>query len=128
VHRLCLLLFAFERLKVVETTLARHLALELFESIERHPRCICPGSNRDGESRAGMSSLQNVLVGLKDLSCLVEIINILVRVGLCGLEKGLRWLCEDDTLASACWHGEIEREERGTRMGWVGWDVGMKRD
>lgn len=27
-----------------------------------------------------------------------------MRVGLCSLEKGLGWFCEDDTFASACWH------------------------
>ena len=39
-HCLCLLLFALERLEVVEAALACDLALELFEPVERHSGSI----------------------------------------------------------------------------------------
>lgn len=50
VHGLGLLLFAVERLKVVEAALASDLALKLLEPIEGHPRCVRSGE-REGETR-----------------------------------------------------------------------------
>jgi hypothetical protein len=45
-HCLSFLLFALERLEIVEATLACDLTLELFQSVEGHSRRIRPG---DGE-------------------------------------------------------------------------------
>ena len=44
-HSLCLLLFAFKRLEVVEATLSRNLALELLEPVKGHSRSIGPEEN-----------------------------------------------------------------------------------
>lgn len=53
----------------------------------------------------------------------MEIINLLVETRLCGLEEGLRRLCEDYTFAPACWHckmrgGRKRMGECGKEMGW----------
>lgn len=41
-HGPCFLLFALKCLEIVHATLARELALELFEMVERHSRGIGP--------------------------------------------------------------------------------------
>ena len=80
-HRLGLMLFTFERLEVVKATLASDLALELFESVEGHSRRISPGEGAEGRSGKGRGgSGLRALIGFEYLSCLMEIINLLVGV------------------------------------------------
>lgn len=52
-HCLGLMLFTFERLEIVEATLASDFALELFQSVEGHSRGIGPGEGQSGKGRGG---------------------------------------------------------------------------
>lgn len=60
-------LFTIERLEVVEATLARNLALELFEFIEAHPCGV-------------------LLVCFKNLACLLKEEDVSVWVMFCSVQ------------------------------------------
>lgn len=59
--------------------------------------------------------MTNSLISLKDLACLGQKIDLLVRVMLSGIEEVLRWFSEEDALAPARRH----------RWGW--WEVVGRR-
>ena len=105
-HCSSFLLLTFEGLKIIHSTLASDLTLELFHPVERHPSCIGPMESYLVWVRLDTKGLEGryVLISLKDLAGLVEVIDLFIRAILESIEKCRRGLGEQYALAPACGH------------------------
>jgi hypothetical protein len=79
-------LFAFQSLKIIETALARYLALKLFEAVKRHAGSVGTEVNAVNELVSFAVQETCVLVSLEDLACMFQEKDLLV--GIHRLKQG----------------------------------------
>jgi hypothetical protein len=86
VHRPSFHLLAFQGLEIIETALARHLALELFEAVKGHAGSVGTVVYAVSELVTFAAQGTCVLVGLEDLASMFQEKDLLV--GIDGLKQG----------------------------------------